>query len=186
MSNEMKSRSKSLSYWLRHRPDAADIELDGEGWAPTDAVLKALGKKRLPTDIALLKRVVDENDKQRFELSEDGARIRARQGHSIAVEGAWQPASPPQTLFHGTVEKFMESIEREGLTKRNRHHVHLSPDIETAAKVGERRGKPVLLKIDAERMAKDGFEFALSSNNVWLVDHVPPHYFERLEPRDQP
>lgn len=185
MSDEMKSRSKSLSFWLRHRPDAANIELDGEGWAATDAILKALGKKQLPTDIGLLKRVVQGNDKQRFELSIDGKRIRARQGHSIAVEGAWKPASPPDTLFHGTVEKFMEPIEREGLTKRNRHHVHLSPDVETATKVGERRGKPVLLRIDAERMASDGFEFALSSNNVWLVDNVPPQYFERLESRDQ-
>ncbi|MEM8725696.1 MAG: RNA 2'-phosphotransferase [Pseudomonadota bacterium] len=179
MSNELKTRSKSLSYWLRHRPDAANLELDEAGWAATDAVLKALQGKRLSTDMALLQRVVHENDKQRFELSDDGAKIRARQGHSLAVEGSWKAAQPPEVLFHGTVEKFMASIERDGLTKQNRHHVHLSPDLETATTVGERRGRPVILEVEAVRMVSDGFEFALSSNNVWLVEQVPPQYLAR-------
>ncbi|MEM8724698.1 MAG: RNA 2'-phosphotransferase [Pseudomonadota bacterium] len=184
MSNELKKRSKSLSYWLRHRPDVAGLELDEAGWARLEAILKALAAKGLPTDTAMLERVVKENDKQRFELSDDGMRIRARQGHSIAVEGSWETATPPETLFHGTVEKFMSSIERDGLTKQNRHHVHLSPDLATARNVGQRRGKPVILEVDAARMAADGFEFAVSSNNVWLVEEVPPRYFRRMPSGD--
>lgn len=181
MSNELKKRSKSLSYWLRHRPDAANIELDEQGWAATSAILKALTEKRLPTDAALLRRVVEENEKQRFELSADENRIRARQGHSLNVEGSWVTATPAGALYHGTVEKFMPSIEQDGLTKQNRHHVHLSPDKETATKVGERRGKPVLLEVDAAGMVTAGIEFAVSSNNVWLVDAVPPQFLNRVE-----
>ncbi|WP_298467224.1 RNA 2'-phosphotransferase [uncultured Erythrobacter sp.] len=184
MSNELKKRSKSLSYWLRHRPDVAGLELDEAGWASVEAILKALSAKGLSTDAVMLERVVAENDKQRFELSDDGTRIRARQGHSVAVEGSWETATPPETLFHGTVEKFMPSIERDGLTKQNRHHVHLSPDLETATKVGQRRGKPVILEVDAKRMTADGVEFALSSNNVWLVEEVPPRYFKRMPNAD--
>ena len=181
MSTELKKRSKSLSYWLRHAPEKGGLTLDAQGWAPVDAVLAALEAKRLPTDKALLLRVVEDNDKQRFELSEDGSQIRARQGHSIAVQGAWEVATPPAVLYHGTVEKFLASIETEGLTKRARHHVHLSADLQTASAVGGRRGKPVILLIDAAQMAQDGFEFSLSANGVWLVDAVPPRYFTRAD-----
>ncbi|WP_299193127.1 RNA 2'-phosphotransferase [uncultured Erythrobacter sp.] len=180
MPNELKNHSKSLSYWLRHEPQKAGINLDQQGWAPTDAILEALGKRGLATDLDLLRRVVTENDKQRFEFNDDETQIRARQGHSVGVEGAWKKANPPAKLYHGTVEKFLPAIEQEGLTKQKRHHVHLSPDIETASKVGQRRGKPVILVIDAAKMAETGIEFALSANGVWLVEQVPPQFLRRL------
>ena len=176
--DELKSRSKSLSYWLRHAPEKGALVLDERGWADVPSVLSALDAKGLATDRALLTRVVAENDKQRFEFSDDGDRIRARQGHSVAVEGSWQPADPPAVLYHGTVAKFLDAILREGLTRQHRHHVHLSPDIETASRVGERRGKPVILAVDAAAMVAEGAEFALSANGVWLVDAVPPEFIK--------
>ncbi|MEP0391336.1 MAG: RNA 2'-phosphotransferase [Erythrobacter sp.] len=180
MSDILRKRSKALSYWLRHAPEKGGIVLDAEGWAEVSSALRALAENRLETDVALLARVVEENDKKRFELSPDRLRIRAWQGHSIAVEGAWERTDPPEALYHGTVEKFMESIEAEGLTKRNRHHVHLSLDLETASKVGQRRGKPVILQVDTTAMVADGFKFYLSANGVWLVDAVPTRFFKRL------
>lgn len=174
--NELKKRSKALSYWLRHAPEKGGLKLDAQGWTPVNALLEALEKGGLPTDMTLLERVVAENDKQRFEFSDDGERIRARQGHSIAVEGSWHRADPPATLYHGTVAKFLGAIMREGLNRQKRHHVHLSPDIATASQVGQRRGKPVILSVDAAAMVSEGAEFALSANGVWLVDAVPPEY----------
>lgn len=172
--------SKTLSFWLRHRPDKAGLSLDAQGWAEVDTVLAALAAKGLPGDIDSLLSVVEENDKRRFELTPDLARIRARQGHSVAVELALSPAEPPPTLFHGTVERFLEAILREGLKKMRRHHVHLSPDIETARRVGARRGAPTILAIDAAGMHAQGHVFYVTENAVWLTEHVPPRALRRL------
>ncbi len=173
-------RSKRLSYWLRHAPEAAGLNLDRAGWAPTDAVLKALDDARLPTTCDELQALVAESDKQRFELSGDRQRIRARQGHSIKVEGDWPVVEPPELLFHGTVERFVGSILKRGLLPGARHHVHLSSTTESALAVGARRGQPILLQVAASKMAADGFTFRLSSNGVWLADRVPPTYLKVL------
>ncbi|WP_325059732.1 RNA 2'-phosphotransferase [Vitreimonas sp.] len=172
--------SKSLSYWLRHRPDAAGLTLDPQGWADLDSVLAALSAERLPGDIETLLAVVESNDKQRFELTPDLTRIRARQGHSIAVELALAPATPPPALYHGTVERFFSAIMAEGLRKMARHHVHLSPDQRTAERVGARRGAPVILEIDAAAMAEAGHAFFVTENNVWLTETVPAAFLRRL------
>lgn len=175
-----KQRSKRLSYWLRHAPEKAGLELDEAGWACATSVLQALEAARLPTSGPDLHRLVATNDKQRFELSSDGHRIRARQGHSVAVQGEWPIASPPETLFHGTVERFLPSIRDKGLLAGARHHVHLSPTIETARAVGSRRGRPIVLSVAAATMVHDGFTFRLASNGVWLIDQVPPAYLREV------
>jgi len=77
------------------------------------------------------------------------------------------------------VARFLDAIMAEGLKKMNHHDVHLSADVQTAAKVGQRRGKPLILAIDSAKMAADGFKFRLSNNGVWLTDHVPPQYIRR-------
>ena len=127
-------------------------------------------------DRATLLEIVRTNDKQRFALSEDGTRIRANQGHSVKVDLALTPQQPPEVLYHGTVDKFIDAIRNTGLQKGERHHVHLSPDLITATKVGQRRGKPVILTIRAAAMAKASHPFYLSDNGVWLTDAVPPEF----------
>lgn len=178
---DVRTLSKTLSYWLRHNPGAAGLTVDGEGWADTRGVLSAFSRKGVAVDEALLARVVAENDKARLEFSSDGRSIRARQGHSIPVDLGWPDAAPPEHLFHGTVERFLDQILLEGLKPRSRHHVHLSPDEETARKVGSRRGKPVILRVAAAQMAEIGYVFYLSGNGVWLTDHVPPGFIARLQ-----
>lgn len=168
--------SKRLSYWLRHAPQAAGLNLDSGGWASTEAILHALKDSHLPTTALELQALVAGNDKQRFELSEDGNRIRARQGHSINVQGDWPIASPPELLFHGTAERFLTSVWERGLLAGARHHVHLSSTVEIAHAVGARKGHSIVLAIAALRMAADGFTFRLSSNGIWLTEHVPPTY----------
>lgn len=171
--------SKSLSYWLRHKPAAGNLVLDAQGWAQLPDVLAALGAAGLPATLEALQVIVAESDKQRFELSPDGAFIRARQGHSVPVDLGWPITVPPDFLFHGTVERFLGVIFSEGLKPMKRHHVHLSPDAETANAVGARRGEAVILSVAAGRMAADGHVFRLSGNGVWLADHVPPTYLSR-------
>jgi len=120
--------------------------------------------------------VVAKCDKQRFRISEDGARIRANQGHTVKVAHDFQPAAPPDVLYHGTARASLPSIMASGLDKRRRHHVHLSATEETALKVGKRHGAPVVLKVDARAMADAGVVFFVSENGVWLTDAVPQRY----------
>ncbi|HLA64583.1 MAG TPA: RNA 2'-phosphotransferase [Rhodothermales bacterium] len=177
--------SKFLSLVLRHRPEAAGVRPDAEGWVDVEALIEGAGRKGVTLDRALLGRVVAENDKGRFEWDEAGERIRARQGHSIQVELGLEEVVPPERLFHGTVDRFLTPIRREGLIKGKRHHVHLSADRETAVKVGARRGAPVVLIVEAGRMHGDGFAFFRTGNGVWLVEHVPPAYLV-TDPDDRP
>jgi putative RNA 2'-phosphotransferase len=170
---------KRLSYVLRHRPDSVGLALDEAGWVDVDALLAALATSGLPLTRAELEQVVGADDKDRFALDGTGTRIRASQGHSVAVELGYAPRTPPPLLFHGTVERNLPAIRAEGLRPGNRHAVHLSPDAGTARRVGARRGRPVVLRVDAAAMAADGAVFTRSANGVWLVDAVPPRYLDR-------
>ena len=173
--------SKRLSYVLRHQPGSVGLVLDDAGWVGVDALLAALAAHGLTLTRAELEHVVATNDKVRFALSDDGARIRASQGHSVGVELGYLPQPPPAELFHGTTERFLASILREGLRPRGRHAVHLSADVQTARAVGGRRGRPVVLRVDAAGLAAEGASFSRSANGVWLVDAVPARYLSRSE-----
>ena len=168
--------SKFLSYVLRHRPDSIGLAPDEGGWVPVDGLLEACRRHDHPISRDELDDVVATNDKRRFSFSPDRSRIRANQGHSISVELGLKPVQPPELLFHGTVERSLDGIRREGLARGKRHHVHLSPDEETARRVGKRRGRPVVLIVESGRMHRDGLAFYLSANGVWLTDSVPPEY----------
>jgi len=168
--------SKRLSYLLRHRPDVAGLALDARGWVSIDALLAGLARGGKATTRQAVARVVARNDKQRFAISDDGLRIRANQGHSVTVDLGLEPVAPPDVLFHGTVSKHLDGIWAEGLRPQGRHHVHLSADRVTAMKVGARRGRPVLLVVDAAAMAGQGHLFYRSANRVWLTDAVAPEY----------
>jgi putative RNA 2'-phosphotransferase len=166
---------------LRHTPEAAGVALDPAGWADLNQILAAAvrhGLAKAPEDVA---RVVASNDKKRFALSDDGTRIRAVQGHSTSsVSMDLQPVEPPEYLFHGTAEKNLAAIFCEGLKAGRRHHVHLSTDELTAERVGRRHGSPVVLRIASHSMWREGGEFYLAENGVWLADAVPAQYLEKV------
>ena len=165
--------SRFLSLVLRHKPQRIGLELDSEGWARIDDLLRLAGESGKRLSREELEIVVRDNDKKRFAISNDGTRIRARQGHSIQVDLGLVPSSPPATLYHGTVDRFMDSIRAEGLQPKGRQHVHLSATQDVAESVGARRGTPVILEVDAESMCAAGRHFFLSENSVWLTDAVP-------------
>jgi len=168
--------SRLLSFVLRHKPETIGIQLDHEGWVPVTTLLAALQTHGSPVSMDELQEVVATNEKQRFAFSADGMCIRASQGHSITVDLGYQPVAPPEILYHGTGEKYIQQIRQEGLRKRSRRHVHLSPDHATALAVGQRHGKPVILEVLAGAMARNGYRFFLSDNGVWLTDAVPVEY----------
>ncbi|HEX8500565.1 MAG TPA: RNA 2'-phosphotransferase [Pyrinomonadaceae bacterium] len=172
--------SKFLSRHLRHDPRGLGLELAPGGWVGVDELLEACARRGLPVSRAELDEVVSRNDKQRFSFDETGRRIRANQGHSVEVDLQLERREPPTVLYHGTGERAVESILSGGLLRMSRHHVHLSPDAETARRVGARRGRPVVFAVDAARMAASGHEFYVSANGVWLTERVPAEYLRRL------
>ncbi len=170
--------SKFLSLVLRHKPERVGIVLDEAGWVGVSELLKACNARGFPLTLEELQSVVANNDKKRFAFSEDGARVRASQGHSVKIELDYAPAVPPEILYHGTAERFLSSIKEKGLIKGNRHHVHLSEDATTARAVGQRYGKPFVLEVKSGLMHTDEHMFYRTDNGVWLTEHVPPVYID--------
>lgn len=172
----LEQKSKLLSRWLRHRPDAIGLEIDKRGWVDVaELLLKSSGAGITLTQDELMQIVV-ENDKQRFSLSADRTRIRAAQGHSVDVDLKLPVKTPPPVLFHGTVQKFIASIRRQGLLPGTRRDVHLSAMKQTASEVGTRRGLPVVLIVETFPLLRDGYRFRYSDNGVWLIPNVPAKY----------
>lgn len=178
MEKQIKHISKLLSLVLRHEPQHIGLTLDENGWANVETLIQKVNNKGVALDFETLQTVVDTNDKKRFAFNDNKTLIRASQGHSIEVELNLKEKKPPEFLYHGTVEKFLEAIKKQGLKKMSRQHVHLSKDRETAIKVGSRRGLPVILIIQANEMNKEGYIFYLSDNDVWLIDEVPVKYIQ--------
>lgn len=173
--------SKFLSYVLRHEPQAIGLILDREGWAEIDALIAGARMAGKELDVELIRAVAAGSDKKRFAISDDGLHIRAEQGHSTDTVAIQHEAKvPPEFLYHGTATRFLDSILAEGLRPGERHHVHLSEDVSIATAVGQRYGKPVVLKIEALRMHSQGFEFFQADNGVWLTGHVPIPYLGRI------
>lgn len=168
--------SRFLSYVLRHKPDAIGLTLDQQGWSSIDALIEKANAAGTPMDRDDLRSVVETSDKKRFSISDDGLRIRAAQGHSVAVELDLPLREPPSVLYHGTATRFVESILATGLKPQARRQVHLSADEDTAHRVGQRHGKPFIFTVDARLMYTKGFGFQCADNGVWLTDHVPPEF----------
>jgi putative RNA 2'-phosphotransferase len=173
--------SKFLSLVLRHQPEKINIVLDENGWTDVATLIQQADKNGVPLSREVLERVVETNNKKRFAFNNDKTKIRASQGHSVSVDLNYTPQTPPAILYHGTSERTLKSIVATGLQKQNRHHVHLSTDVDTARNVGQRHGKPVILKIDAEAMAQNGYLFYLSENQVWLTEQAPPEYLQIIQ-----
>ncbi|WP_257386962.1 RNA 2'-phosphotransferase [Tahibacter caeni] len=165
--------SKFLSLVLRHDPAAIGLALDANGWTDIDTLLARAAAAGRPVTRADFDTVVALNDKRRFSLSEDGRRVRAAQGHSVAVDLALAGVVPPALLFHGTARRFLEAILQQGLTSQSRNHVHLSADPQTATAVGRRHGSPVVLRVDTVAAQAAGVRFQRADNGVWLADRVP-------------
>jgi len=171
--------SKFMSLILRHKPEEIGLKFDEYGYIKTSGLINGLNKKGYKVTISDIERIVDEDNKQRYSFNNDKSKIKANQGHSIAVNLELQAVEAPKVLYHGTATRFSESICKEGIKKQARQYVHLSADIETATKVGKRHGELVIFKINSGQMYNDGYKFFLSENKVWLTDYVPVKYLSK-------
>lgn len=174
----LRETSKFISLILRHKPEAIGITLDEHGWANVDELIAGISKTQ-PIDMAMLEQIVAEDEKQRYSFNDDKTLIRANQGHSIPVDVELGEKEPPEVLYHGTGEKYVDSIDIQGLIPKSRLYVHLSSDKDTAVKVGQRHGTPVIYIVNSGEMFRDGYKFYQSVNGVWLTKKVPLSYLEK-------
>lgn len=177
---ELKRYSKFMSLVLRHRPEQIGLRLDENGWADVNELIEKMNMYDCQLDQSIVEYLVATNNKQRFAFNADKSRIRANQGHSLSVDLKLVSLQPPNVLYHGTAAVNLTSILASGLEKRDRQHVHLSSEVETARTVGQRHGKPIVLHIDAAKMFNDGWVFYKSENGVWLTDAVPAFYIRTI------
>ena len=181
----MKNTSQFISLILRHRPEAIGISLDEHGWADVQDLIDGINRSGGHSlDMIKLEEIVRTDEKQRYSFNEEHTLVRANQGHSIPVDVELEEKTPPDILWHGTGEKYVSSIDAQGLIPKGRLYVHLSSDMETAKKVGSRHGKPLIYEIDCRKMTEDGYTFYLSANKVWLTEKVPVDYLRKLQDRD--
>lgn len=168
-----------MSLILRHKPETIGISLDEHGWANVDELIAGIAKDNEFT-MEILEEIVRTDEKQRYSFNEDKTLIRANQGHSIPVDVELEEKEPPELLWHGTGEKYVASIDVQGLIPKSRLYVHLSKDEDTAVKVGKRHGKPVLYNVKSGEMYREGYKFYLSVNGVWLTEEVPVKYLNKF------
>ena len=176
------STSKLIALVLRHKPEEIGITLDEHGWANVNEMIAGIAKTQ-PFDMVALENIVSTDEKQRYSFNEDKTLIRANQGHSIPVDVELEQKTPPELLYHGTGEKYTASIDVQGLIPKSRLYVHLSPDYDTAVKVGSRHGKPVVYTVAAGEMKKNGYVFYQSVNGVWLTKNVPVEFLRKEDRR---
>ena len=178
----MNKISKRLSWLLRHCQEPLYIDPQG-GWAPVETILQALSKKNRTVDRQMLETIVATDEKGRYSFDASGDRIRANQGHSIpGVIIEMEKPVPPEYLYHGTAGDFLPSIMEKGLLPMSRQYVHISPDYETAVRVGTRHGRnhggTAILEFAAGDFVRDGHDLWISANGVWQAKIVPPQYLQ--------
>lgn len=162
-----------ISLVLRHKPDAAGIQLNEHGWARVNELIDGINSTGRKIDIKSLEDIVATDEKGRYSFNMDRSLIRANQGHSVPIDVELHEQEPPEFLYHGTADSSMENILVEGLKPMCRLYVHLSKDIEIAIRVGKRHRRPVILNVHSGKMIRAGNKFYLSENGVWLTKSVP-------------
>lgn len=166
--NNQTHNSKRLAYLLRH----SDLP-NRNGWVRVSVLLNEMS-----VTLQILRVIVEEDTKGRFEFSKDESSVRALYGHSIDVDLELEPTTPTMILYHGTAEKYLENIMKDGLKPRKRNYVHLSETIDMAKQVGTRHGSPVVLSIDIEAMISAGYKFYKAQNGIWLTGDILPKFLK--------
>ncbi len=169
--------SRWMAYVLRHNPVRYGLAPDRHGYVDFEEFL-SIARRRYPrVTPERLRELIELGGAGRFEIA--GNRLRARYGHSIAVEPAGPPVEPPPQLYHGIEAARAAAVLAEGLKPVDRQMLHLSGTLEEAlAIIGRKTEQPVLLRIDAARAHAAGIPF-YQEGKVFLALSVPAPFLSR-------
>lgn len=173
---DLKQLSKFLSYLLRHGAEEYDLTLDEHGFADLETVWKIVEnryKRRFQREDLVPILAGELDGKQR--LAVEGQKIRAVYGHNRKISTVvYEPADPPDILYHGTNARAVPSIREAGLLPMERQYVHLSVDRERAYSVARRTtSDPVMLEIRAKDAQQAGCIFYQPDSQHFLCEAVP-------------
>lgn len=176
----LEQASKALSFILRHGAEKMKIQISKTGYVKCETIIAELQKKWPNFTQTNLEAIVKEDEKGRYTI--DRGSIRANQGHSMdSIKIPFPKGIPPVKLYHGTDERGFLGIQKTGIQRMKRHHVHLTDDPSTASSVGIRHGSVVIIEIDTRDMVKDNIEFFQSDNGVWLTNFVDVKYVSDIK-----
>jgi putative RNA 2'-phosphotransferase len=172
--------SKFLALVLRHEPLEFGVQLDDEGFTDVDYLWLVIQEKygdRYTWDDLETVVAGDADGKKRYELRDK--RIRAMYGHNRTVNITYEPATPPEILYHGTNKQALAGIRKDGLQALGRQYVHLTTNTARAEKVAARRGeKIILLTIRASEAHQAGIVFHHAETEHYLAKHIPAAYID--------
>ncbi|XP_060077881.1 uncharacterized protein LOC132557400 [Ylistrum balloti] len=188
--------SKKLSFLLRHGAEKEGFTLMPGGFLFVEDVLKLPSLQDFRIDD--VERVVANNDKQRFALKRNPENkrlmIRANQGHTMEVDDLdLKPitsANEVDQVIHGTYWKSWEIIQKTGLSRMGRNHIHFAAGEpgENGVISGMRSSCEVIIMLDMKKALADGLKFFRSANNVILSAGdergiIYPAYFDTVVQR---
>lgn len=177
---KLKKLQRYLVYVLRHNPKELNLELGAEGFVTIHELLENLKKQNRHREVTaeMIHQVVQgQTNKQRLEIQ--GEKIRCRYGHSDSAtpEIEYEPAEPPDRLYHGTPLANLESIQEMGLVPGKRKYVHLTTSAKLARGVGERHDREVVvLEVLCDKARERGLLFYNPEAQIWLVSFLPPEF----------
>lgn len=118
-----------------------------------------------------IKRVVENNNKQRFTLDTINGilEIKANEGHSISKISELTLKvldSAEFDVIHGTYFKYWTTIKADGLSRMKRNHIYFAKGLYFIN--GLRQNAELFIYINFEKAKKDGLIFLESENGVIL------------------
>ena len=184
--------SKRICKILRHNLINEGLSCDKKGYVKIDDLISIIST---PIDIDIIKNIVSNDTKQRFDLViiNDEFFIRANQGHSLEIGyliddsiAFTKIVEPYDFCFHGTHAKYIDSINVNGLSRCSRKHIHMVTELIRGKQLsGFKQVSNIIICIDMKRCIDDGMIFYISKNNVILTEGfagiIPPMYFLSVE-----
>jgi len=168
--------SRFLALVLRHKPESVGVTLDPGGFVEVETLAAALAAQpgwAWVTAEAI--RRLAAADGRRYEIA--AGRVRARYGHTVAIDAPGTPVIPPEWLYHGIAAEAVERLRREGLQPQDRQFVHLSATRPDALAVARRRHPDaVVVTVLARRASEAGVRFFQASAGIYLTRAVPPQF----------
>ena len=189
----MVNASKAMAYLLRHGAAKEGIQIRPDGFIYLTDMLAHKSMTKIRVGEADVECIVNNNDKKRFELTEEmGVKlIRAVQGHSLTEvkteELLTQIKNPFEfnQIIHGTYKDPLPMIMQSGLNRMGRNHMHLAIGLPGDGVIsGMRASCQIVIEINMTKamQSADRIPFWISKNKVVLSEgledgSVPTRYF---------
>jgi len=169
---ETEKVGRTLAAVLRH--GKYDLEMDSEGYVRVKDIVRLIQDRNprmkwfRPHHIEAL---VDTDTKGIYQLL--GESIRAMYGHTVNVELNLPIDNVAAVLFKAVPAEDYDALMKNGILPNERAKVHLSRTFDDAYRAGLMiLEEPMVLAVNTERNAEEGYPVGKASEKVFLCDKV--------------